>query len=427
MGDIEFLAILNDNIGVYFLSLFISFFPILYLLRITYISFVDPLFYQIVMAGFANTVPLFLFIVGEIEPNYFVYFVLAESFFWGGFMLGLKKRINENKKILVNEQLFAKIMYSIFFVAICVLNVSTYFFWGIPAFSESRNETFVGSGGWGAISHLTPFMMFYCVFYSFYLIHIGRVKFVAYTVFFCIAMFCILSGSRSSLLIFASSYFTYNYFYLNKLPSKRVVKLIMIIAISGAMLIFSFSVSQGGLIGALLAFVYRVVGNGDIYWLAFPNEMITGVDSSPWYIDLFYSPLYSLRILDYADSKPLIGYQLVVLNNYGRAAYTAIGANIRPPVYGYYHFGWGGLIFSFIIGYLVAFGVKNIVRMFPKGILGISMGAFFYIQIMAMFIDPPLGIAFIFDAVLGGGLLLFIFMFIAFVCAFFSKTSNELT
>lgn len=427
MGDIDFLATLNDNIGTYLVSLIISFIPIIYLLRKIYISIVDPLVYTVIMAGFANTVPFFLFFVDRIKLEYFLYFLFAETIFWIGFLLGIKIKIKQSQNILVNEQIFSELIYWTFFITICFLNISTYIFWGVPAFSESRNETFVGSGGWGVISHLTPFMMFFCVYYSFYLIDFRRLKIAAYIVCALIAIFCILSGSRSSLLIFASGYFTYNYFYLNKLPPRRIVRVIMTIAVCGAILIFSFTVSQGGIFSAFLAFIYRIVGNGDMYWLAFPNDIITEVDSSPWYIDLFYSPLYSLRILDYADSKPLIGYQLVVLNDFSRAMYTAIGANIRPPVYGYYHFGWGGLIFSFILGYLVSVFLKNIVRIFPKGIIGSSMGAFFYIQIMAMFIDPPLGVAFLFDGILGGGLLLFIFVLIVFIYSLLSVSLNKLT
>ena len=45
-------------------------------------SLINPLCFNLIMAAFANTVPIFLFVESIIDFNYFIYFLAAELFFW---------------------------------------------------------------------------------------------------------------------------------------------------------------------------------------------------------------------------------------------------------------------------------------------------------------------------------------------------------
>jgi oligosaccharide repeat unit polymerase len=398
----EFFILLYNNIGVYCISLAItSILLYVFLIRKIFISWIDPITLTIISTLFANAIPLFLFLMGEISIRYFGYFVLAETLFWGGFY-NSRKITFKNRIKLINEERLAGLLYLLFFSFLVTFTLITYKIRGIPALMESRLTVYTGSGGLGILGRLNGFYTTYCVFYSYYLYDNSRTLFKkSIGLFVCtvILIFCILSGSRSSIVIvFAGTYFGYKYFYKKEVPNKRLVIRLLIIGIAGALIVFSFTVDNASFTNNLNAFFVRMVANGDGYWMAYPSEAIEKVDVTPWTTQLFGGLLGPMRLIDYSSLKPAIGLQLqeIIYPNF----LAVTGPNARPVLMGYAMFGWAGLIFSYIVGVGTSILVYGVRKVFANGLITVILSFYIYQASLSFIGDPGLGMTHIFDIIL---------------------------
>lgn len=410
MNNTDFFVLLLDNISIYIVCFILTVIPFIFIIRKVYLSIIDPLIHTIIFAILANVIPVFLYFIGSIESRYFFYFVLAESLFWWGFLTGRKLPCIKHIFSFKHEEYISIYIYIVFFVILFVMTIFTYVVFGIPMLMENRMAVFINSGGFGVIARLSPFITTYCVFYSYYILSNKKNIFLyifSIIVLLSIMLFSIFSGSRSSFLIFAFSYFGYCYYYNKKIPKKKISRNIIIFAIIGAFYMFSFSAIGYGWLGALTSFIVRIVANGDVYWSAYPNGIIENVKASPWYIELFSGFIFPLRLADISNYPAAIGQQLTWLNN-PMLSGVAIGANARPPIMGYVLFGWFGLIFSYILGMLISWFIKVVKSLFPSGILGAIIAFHIYMQLLGLVTDPTIGFSFLFDGLIGVLFLLFI-------------------
>lgn len=401
-----------DNFSLYLLSLFITSILFIPIIRKIYSSIIDPLLYVIFVTIFADSIPIFLYLINEINLSYLGYFVIAEFLFWFGFLWGIRMPSISKTWVIINEYKISNKIYFAFFLTLFILTISVYLFWGIPAFMPSRFDLFAGAGGWGFISRLTPFLTTFCTFYSYYIIgnNFNRLwKNCAFFVLLCIIVFGILSGSRSSLFNLVFTYFGYCFFYANIMPNKKIVRKLIILTIIGVLYVFSFSAVGNGLGPTIVSFAYRMVANGDIYWLTLPNGIIDQVNPSPWYVELFSGFIYPLRLADPANYNAAIGAQAVWLNFPGLEG-ANIGANTRPPIFCYVHFQWWGIWTSFFCGLFISLMIKILPKLFPKGIIGAVLSFSIYIQIIACITDPTIGVTFIFEFLVGLFYLMFIIL-----------------
>ena len=137
---------------------------------------------------------------------------------------------------------------------------------GIPLFNESR---FTATGGNDTIVNLLqriigPFNVFLSL-YCFYKIDSRKKK--GYFILLVILGFSFLRGAKSFILRLISAYFYYNIFYKRKIPHVKWY-FILFIALTPLFLLFSKSDY------ALNAYLYRLIGNGDIYWNAVFDDAI---------------------------------------------------------------------------------------------------------------------------------------------------------
>lgn len=193
----------------------------------------------------------------------------------------------------------------------------------------------------------------------------------------------------------------------------------IIIAVICAIFIFSFNPASSGFRGTLLTMAYRVVGNGDIYWYAFPNDMIEDIHPAFWFVDLFANLLYPLRILNYSDMVAPVGTQLVY-DIYPSMEGAVVGANSRTTVWGYAMFNYYGIIFSVLWGVFLGFLMRKCKRIFPKGLLGVFFAYLLYNNCITGITDPGLFSLSLFDNLLSTILIIAIIAFIG-VCQIFIK------
>lgn len=124
------------------------------------------------------------------------------------------------------------------------------------------------------------------------------------------------------------------------------------------------------LLDASSDFLKRIVGFGDVYWAAYPEDNLSKIEpASPFYA-VFGDILASYRIVGWSDIPKSIGLQLFNMN-YPYWDVT-FGSNARHNVFGLVYFGYiGSILFSFILGlFLGAFRMYGFKNMRNVGIVG---------------------------------------------------------
>lgn len=284
---------------------------------------------------------------------------------------------------------------------------------------EHRLEVFKDSGGLGVISHIVPPITTFCIFYSYYSIDRKKTSKLGIITLVIIGIYYILTGAKSSFLNFAFIFFFYSIYFKKSAISRCLMRNFIIIAVICAIFIFSFNPASSGFRGTLLTMAYRVVGNGDIYWYAFPNDMIEDIHPAFWFVDLFANLLYPLRILNYSDMVAPVGTQLVY-DIYPSMEGAVVGANSRTTVWGYAMFNYYGIIFSVLWGVFLGFLMRKCKRIFPKGLLGVFFAYLLYNNCITGITDPGLFSLSLFDNLLSTILIIAIIAFIG-VCQIFIK------
>lgn len=379
---------LFPHLGLYFLSLVIVLILYVPIIKNVTNSILDPLFYVLIAAIFANTLPLFLFLLQEISIQKFVYFALSESLFWLSFFFFKRTNVDFSEWHYDNE----KGGFFIFLTAailLCGSQIVTYAVAGIPIFMESRLETYSSGGGIGVFSHIIKFSTIYCVIYSFYLIAKRKRIFLSYSVLFLVCVFLLLSGSKSAILeIFFCYYFYRTYYCCKKINLKKNGKYIFLILFFPIVVLM---ITNGGdFISATISLFNRFIAYGDVYWLGYPDDKIDAVEISKPFTYLFSRILAPFRIIDYSNVETTIGLQLmweVNPSQYG----VMKGPNARLPILSWVLFRWEGLFLSIIFGMICAWWKTWLPRIFPKGIISVIIYAFLYINLASMFTDPILG------------------------------------
>lgn len=405
MKRIDFFLLLSESIFDYVVILIVISIAMWWIIRKSCDSLINPLCYILVMAVFANTVPVFLYIESEIDIKYFIYFLTAELSFWVMFMRGYTTSALHSKKFVVRIDLKSvTILYHCFnFIVIVIFFIQLrYFNFGL--FLSERLSAFKDGGGLGVLYRIAGFITVFNVFFFYYAVdNIRKLSkqtlFISVIMFLFVVAYIFLTGAKSALLQLVFQYYFYCAVCKKCMPSKRVIRLLVCIAVIGSLLVFS-RYSETGFSGTIISLVNRMVANGDGYWYGYPNEVIETVKPASWFVDLTGPFLYGLRIKDYSESVPGIGTQLmyaIMPDKYG----MMIGANSRPPIWGYVMFGNGGIVFSLIWGMLIGFMAKKATTMFSTGVVGLTLGYILFMSFLSGITDPKLTFMSLFDAFIG--------------------------
>lgn len=397
MTIFDFFEILNNNIGLYLIALGMVGVIYFFLMKKIVKTVLDPVFIPLIGGAFANTIPLFLYFCGVISNEYIIYLICIEMVFWIAYFAFSRKHISFNE-YEIRDGVASLEIYKIM-LALCVGSyILTYAVLGIPLFKATHTETFSGGGGWGLLSHLQKFSLFFVITYSYYLLGIKKNCLLAKTAMTLAVIFCLFSGSKSSILIFAFTYYIYIYYYRHKTFNlKKYKKLVFLVCLFPIIILMAHS--GAGVYAALIGVAERVVAYGDMYWMALPNNVIDSVVIKHPFLYLFQGILGPLRLIDYSVLDINMGLQLTNIV-YPDLIETQFAPNSRLALLGWTCFRWGGLILSFILGGVFAFIRTRLYSIFPNGIIPVIIYGFIYTQMTSVLGDPILAIGNIFTVMI---------------------------
>ena len=182
---------------------------------------------------------------------------------------------------------------------------------------SSRLNAFADANGAGILTRVVSVCRAYTVLMSFFYIRntspgsLLKIISKLYLVFVIIA--CFLSGSRGSVLIFATSFFFYITIYkesnpkLIKLQSKYESKIVVVLLI---FVIGVNTIKSGDVFTGIGEFGVRLLCYGDTYFYAYPNQLIEEIDNSQPFKSIFSSFLGFFRIYSYEELPTPIGLDL---------------------------------------------------------------------------------------------------------------------
>lgn len=389
MNNNEFLLLLSQNWGTFLCALCINSF-LIYLLRNRIHSIIDPLFFCLVSAVCANTVPMFLYIEGYVSSEKFVFFIIAETFFWLGFYVRSKKGITifiYNRFFESNVSLERKI-FVLFFSFIVISNIFIFVSGGIPLLMDSRFEIFQGNKIIVLLNRISLIPELYCYIYTYN--QIKKRKYQTILLVFILVFIKVLYGSKGYITNLVFAYFFYSIFYL-KQYSKLKLKYALGIIIS-PIIVITIYYGIENYQNAFLILIYRFIASGDGYWQGFSNDLIDGIKEPIYAFERTFSFILGPIGLMHTEAKVPLGTLILSQINPG-VIETIEGPNARPPLFAWYCFGWNGVFFTFLCGYLMAYFLNSSLYRIPKGLIGTSVVAAIYCVSMSFSTDPTLALA----------------------------------
>lgn len=399
MTNLTFLTqVLAENIWLYIVSLLICIIIYIPIIKRVVYNFFDPLLFALVFAILANSIPMFLYFTDYISNDKFAFVVISEVLFWFGYFLCAKNKIQFSGDSIVNDNKISYVLFW-FFLALNILShLITYSFFGIPLFNETRLSTYTNSGGWGLLSHISKFASFYILVYGFYLyFNKPRSSPIFIFVILTSVVFSFLSGSKSSILEIFFAFFIYKYFYEKTNISFKSMRKYLFIGFLFPFIVIGFQHGSGAsTLNSLVSFSIRLLANGDVYWMGFPNDLIDLINIKNPFNYLFSRILGPFRIIDISSVPAVIGAQLYWIN-YPSWEGVMKGPNTRLPVLSWVLFRWFGLFLSFFIGVFCAWWRTRITQHLPHGIITVILYGYVYLSFNAFFTDPLLASSSIFS------------------------------
>lgn len=396
------------NQGMYFVCVIIMILLMYPLLKKYTHSIIDPLFFFIAMEILANAIPLFLFITKNCSITLFVYFILSQLSFWLGFTSLYKKDFRFLDIHITNEYIFTKKLFYIISFMYIAITLLSYIKFGIPILLSNRNDLYRNSGGWGILRYFTDFLSIFIMIYSFYQLLERRNRSYIYLLL-VVVITIILGGAKSGIMKIFYCYFFYSLFY--KKQSVTLNKKYILILLTFPILILF--VHSENIYNALLGLGERFVANGDCYIYAYPDNLLESIKIENPLKHIFSPFLRPARLATYSGltAEP-IGTLLVYESDYNLEVLGITSApNTKSSIAGWIYFKWGGLIYSYILGFSISFIIYRFRKYFPNNILGIALYSQFYL-IAAYGINDPFMFIGGFFTILLNLILLLIFVFI---------------
>lgn len=386
----DFILLLMDNIGLYLLTLLLSFALYFILYHKIYVSIFDPVIFQTIGSMFGFSVVFFLAFLGEINYFYLVSYIITQSaFFIGFFSFNQKKVFRENTPLvrMENEMLLLESCFLILSTSHIMIQLLSYKIVGVPLFAAERLDIYASGGGIGILGRFISTMSYSAIFLAFSILNFSKKKsmrFCAVLYGFIYIIFSLLSGSRAGFLPIFIIYFLFCVIVKKKyISSKKEVGAIFILLLLGGGLM---SLKADSLESAFEELIVRIIGYGDIYWTAYPNNVIKCVDTTRPFQTLFTDVLGTYRVVPWENLPIPLGRQL-----YNYMYWDAnMGGNARHNVFALAYMGFGfSIIYSYLLGLLL--GVirsKLFFKMRNIGVLGM-LYVVIYMDISSIEADAP--------------------------------------
>jgi len=421
MNDADFFLLLTTNIYTYIFSLAISFLCFYPILKLYKFHIFHPYFIHFVFTVFANSIPVFLFLVKECTARDFYYFVLAEALFWLGFVIFLSKKKDRYFKYYIKDDTFImSLMFYFFLVLFLLITIFSYIKYGIPLFMWSRVALYVDSGGAGIIGRMQPMLKIYCIYYAITKLFNGTKSSIKKTFFiFVLIIFVVegvLSGSKSSFIFFIVAYYFYNIINKKSFLNKRsfIVTILLLIIVTG---VLGSVINGNSFKYGTFVFFKRFISSGDVYFYGMPNQVYKSVHIGHPFDFIVSSFLVPARLMDPSAVDLHTGNQLFYLI-YTELEGLMSGPNSRMPFLSIVLFGWsGGLIFSFFSGIVFSL-LTNLVKIFFYGNrLFFPMYIYTILMLSQFIFDITMGIGSLFSIFVN----LMIYLSVALISVLFVK------
>jgi hypothetical protein len=381
MDTFNYFVLLFDNWPLYLMSIVLVFLTYFIVFKKYYISILDPFTYVSFFSAMAITVPVFLFFVDEISNKLFTSLILTQLMYFIGFRLfsPLKiTKIERNKNNFLNGSGIRFVKW--FFIIIGVTNIFAQLFSyklvGIPLFAESRLGIYSNNGGINNLLKRLISVSFECyVILTIYFIYYKKknFSFKVYTFLsiFAIVVFSVLSGSKGAFITFGLAFFIFALYSIRWgdfslfYKIKKFTLKFGLIAVILAIIVILFSEKTSNPFEFLLL---RIAMTGDVYYMAYPNNVIDTIPSGNWFISLFASPLSLIGLIPRSMIPYPMGFSLMEFHN---PFVKFKGPNARMNIFSYVYFGiFFSPIYCFIIGAVTSFYRNKLFYLLPSNILG---------------------------------------------------------
>lgn len=385
----EFLLLVVENLSLYLICLFTALVLYFYVFRKVVISIFDPLTIQLIGSMFGFSVVFFLFFTSEIDSVYFSHYLFTQVAFYFGFFIFNQNisKFNVKEIRLKDDLLWLEVSFIIFSVAHICIQLISYKVAGIPLFMHERLSVYGEGGGIGILGRFISMLSWASFFGALSVMNQTTkksLKFYCRIYIFIVFIFCFLSGSRASFLPLINIYFLYCLLSGNKYILKgKELAVIGVLTLFAVALMF---LKTGSANESLIELIGRIIGYGDVYWAAYPNDYIQDIDSSKPLQTLFVDVLGTYRIIPWEQLPTPLGVQLHSIY-YGDAN---MGPNTRHNVYGFAYLGYFiSILFSLLLGVVLGY-IRN--RLLGKirnaGLVGMLL-AVIYMNIASLEADAP--------------------------------------
>lgn len=354
MRVIDFMLLLYDNIAL-FMFLWLSSFAFYRLLFFkTVKSFFDPIYFWIIFTNSICTADvLFLGVLGEISTHYILAYILSEfALIIGILLLSRPQPYFEpyrSSRFFIQRLGFGMI-FTILIIVTCTFIV--YYERGIPLFMDSRAEASAGGSGFGFVTRLSQVAnVLFVLFYFAKSQLTGRSNSKTEHFMFLLSMVInFLSGFKAFFLLYLYGYFITR--GRSKVISWKRDMYVILAGVVTILTLFALVFDTTELEVIFIALISRLVSSGDVYFLAFPNNMIEQLPSQDFFFQMFGSLLATFRLIDW-DLAPV---------NYGYAINEIVNKNdyMLGPTFRY-NVLWLVLTNSIVITVLLSFLIGLIV------------------------------------------------------------------
>lgn len=147
-------------------------------------------------------------------------------------------------------------------------------------------------------------------------------------------------------------------------------------------------------------FIHRILANGDQSYMSLPNDVIESIDKDNILIRLL-TPIIGTsqmsKIVGYEANDFSVGRQIIL---YYSKMDVAGGPTSHFDLFSYVYFRLGGVFFVMFLGYLLGSINKLLKISYQKSIFYIALVTTLWIRAMAVMLEPPVGLAYIFDVMI---------------------------
>lgn len=427
MNNIEFYALFLEYWDVYIYAFCLCLFIYYQTYKRVFISFLDPLNFNIFFSFLASTVVFFLFFTQKINYYYFSSYCFTQLAFTVGFFVFRPIKINfrkigfGNEFKIEDELLFLQFLFITASVLHMLSQLYIYHLVGIPLFMYSYLDTYSEGGGIGTFSRVitaSSMVSWYLLIHFFINKKSKQLRFYLWFYLIMSLAFFVLSGSKGTFLTIGLILFLYTLINsrfnltiqdLRLKIEKFSLKLFFVVCVM-VLVIITFKDNQG--VNPLLQLGIRLIHSGDVYFYGYPNGVLNDITQGSGFNALFSDILGSLRIVNW-ELLPTSFGMMLFRYHYPTVEIIA-GANARHNIFGLFYFGYiGSIFFSFFLGLILSFCRNYLFRHIYRNTLFGLFYVFLYFSTVTLETDAGLAL-FMFDSYLLGFILIFSLSFISY-------------